>query len=293
MDVVVKQEPMSCWPNLELNRACEWCSSPDFMRGVIKDYVHKPLDEWQELLLDLCYCYDCVQEYHRLADEAKQNNPRSALFQEFLTLDIERLTHTIGGALESSAEDVLTKLQVPLMEVLGFPYLLHHKQLADRFVDGIIAVLKFSYPLKLEEKLPGAYLLLIHPNEKVRAWATRNARSLGLISRDDYDILVEVIEWMLGVVTFDISSNLIALDDIAIHNFLPPHLFVTPSFSEYWTGLVVLVMQMDFATVRSCLMSSDENGHRDFLVTIMSNLQDQNGRRGTFLVCFAVLYSLY
>ena len=53
------------------------------------------------------------------------------------------------------------------MEVLGFPYLLHHKQLADQFVDGIIAVLKFSYPLKLEEKLPGAYLLLIHPNEKV------------------------------------------------------------------------------------------------------------------------------
>ena len=70
---------MSCWPSLELNRACEWCSSPDFMRGVIEDYVHKPLDEWQELLLDLCYCYDCVQEYHRLADEAKQNNPRSAL----------------------------------------------------------------------------------------------------------------------------------------------------------------------------------------------------------------------
>ena len=109
----------------------------------------------------------------------------------------------------------------------------------------------------------------------MRAWATRNARNLGLISRDDYDILVEVIEWMLGVVTFDISSNLIALDDSAIHNILPPHLFVAPSFSEYWTGLVVLVMQMDFATVRSCLMSSDENGHRDFLVTIMSNLQDQ------------------
>ena len=75
----ISQEPMSCWPSLELNRACEWCSSPDFMRGVIEDYVHKPLDEWQELLLDLCYCYDCVQEYHWLADEAKQNNPRSAL----------------------------------------------------------------------------------------------------------------------------------------------------------------------------------------------------------------------
>ena len=39
------------------------------MRELIKDYLEKPLDEWQELLLDLCYCYDCVQEYHRLAHE--------------------------------------------------------------------------------------------------------------------------------------------------------------------------------------------------------------------------------
>ena len=79
---------MSCWPSLELNRACEWCSSPDFMRGEIEDYLHKPLDEWQELLLDLCYCYDCVQEYHRLADEAKQNNQCSAMVKAHVIIII-------------------------------------------------------------------------------------------------------------------------------------------------------------------------------------------------------------
>lgn len=39
------------------------------MRTQIQEYVEKPLDEWRELLLDLCDCYDCVQEYHRLAEE--------------------------------------------------------------------------------------------------------------------------------------------------------------------------------------------------------------------------------
>ena len=69
------KERVSSWFDLELNRACEWCSSPDFMRGEIERYVEKPLDEWQELLLDLCYCYDCVQEYHRLAEELIEREP--------------------------------------------------------------------------------------------------------------------------------------------------------------------------------------------------------------------------
>ena len=60
---------MSSWLDLHMDRACEWCSSPDYMRTLLPSYLDKPLDEWQELLLDLCYCYDCVQEYHRLAEE--------------------------------------------------------------------------------------------------------------------------------------------------------------------------------------------------------------------------------
>ena len=39
------------------------------MRKLLPDYVNKPLCQWHELLLDLCYCFNCVQEYHRLAEE--------------------------------------------------------------------------------------------------------------------------------------------------------------------------------------------------------------------------------
>lgn len=287
----MKQEPnFSSWPNLELNRACEWCSSPDYMRELIKDYLEKPLDEWQELLLDLCYCYDCVQEYHRLAHECISEEESTK--EKFLTLDIERLTQIITRTLEAGCdENVPIKLEVPLMEILGYPYFLHHKQLAEQFVNGMVAVLKCNYPFKLEDKLPGAYLLLIHPCDKVRAWATRIARGKGLISPDDYDLLVVVIKWMLGVVEFDIGSNGSALEESTTYDFLPAHLFVPPSSSEYWTGLVVFVMQMDALTVQSCLMSSDENGHREFLSTIVSNMSDQMEDEGHFwsvLQCFTI-----
>ena len=53
----------------EMSQDCKWCSRPRFMRKLLPDYVNKPLCEWHEVLLDLCYCFNCVQEYHRLAEE--------------------------------------------------------------------------------------------------------------------------------------------------------------------------------------------------------------------------------
>lgn len=58
-------------------------------------------------------------------------------------------------------------LQVPLMEILHYPYFLHHEQLAALFVQGLIGANKCGHPLKLEEKVPGAYLLLVHPDAEV------------------------------------------------------------------------------------------------------------------------------
>lgn len=52
-----------------MSQDCKWCSRPHFMRKLLPDYVNKPLCEWHEVLLDLCYCFNCVQEYHRLAEE--------------------------------------------------------------------------------------------------------------------------------------------------------------------------------------------------------------------------------
>ena len=53
------------------------------------------------------------------------------------------------------------------MEMLRYPYFLHHKELATLFVEGLITLNKCECPLKLEEKLPGTYLLLVYPDAEV------------------------------------------------------------------------------------------------------------------------------
>ena len=68
-------------------------------------------------------------------------------------------------------QDIATYLQVPLLEILKFPYFLHHEQLADLFTQGLIALNVCGCPLKLEEleeKLPGTYLLLVHHDPEVQ-----------------------------------------------------------------------------------------------------------------------------
>jgi len=91
------QEKVSSLLDLEIDRACEWCSSPDYMRSELPCYVDKPLDEWKELLLDLCYCYDCVQEYHRLAEELIETQPSYKKVKTTCDLDVinDGITWTI------------------------------------------------------------------------------------------------------------------------------------------------------------------------------------------------------
>ena len=67
------------------------------------------------------------------------------------------------------SKDAVKRLKVHLMELLRYPYLLHLTCLADLFIKGIITLNKCGSPLRLEEKLPGAYLLLVHPDIKVGA----------------------------------------------------------------------------------------------------------------------------
>ena len=113
---------------------------------------------------------------------------------------------------------------------------------------------------------------------QVRAWAVRCVRDLGLISPDDYDLLADVIGWMINVVQFNLFENIDALspentDAELPFDFLPPHLFVSLTRREYWLGLFVLVRQMDVSTVRTCFTNSTE--HATFLRTLLSLMETE------------------
>ena len=69
---------------------------------------------------------------------------------------------------QEDPDEIVTKLHVPLLEILRFPYLLHHEKLSLQFVQGLITLLCCGCPLMLEEKHSGVYLLLVHPDPEVQ-----------------------------------------------------------------------------------------------------------------------------
>ena len=98
-------------------------------------------------------------------------------------------------------------------------------------------------------------------------------RDLGLISPDDFDLLANVVGWMINVVQFNLFENIDALspentDAELPFDFLPPHLFISLTRREYWLGLFVLLRQMDVSTVRTYFTNSTE--HATFLGTVLS-----------------------
>ena len=61
----------------------------------------------------------------------------------------------------------MEKLTVPLQEILSFPYLLWSEELASLATQALLRLEEGDTPLVLQSKLPGVYVLAIHPNTKV------------------------------------------------------------------------------------------------------------------------------
>ena len=121
----------------------------------------------------------------------------------------------------------------------------------------------------------------------MRGWAVRSVRGQGLINQDDYDILKQVIGWMIEVVEFNLFENcdLLASESKPLeYTSLPAHIFIKLTMKEYWLGLFVLLRQMDVETMQSCFMSF--TGHHEFFNIIVSPMENQELMEGILFIRF-------
>lgn len=121
----------------------------------------------------------------------------------------------------------------------------------------------------------------------MRGWAVRSVRGQGLINQDDYDVLKQVIGWMIEVVEFNLfeySDIMTSESELFEHPSLPAHIFIQLTIKEYWLGLFVLLRQMDVDTMQSCFMSF--TGHHEFLNIIVLPMANQEPVEGT-LFCLS------
>uniref|UniRef100_A0A8D0LAZ5 Senataxin n=1 Tax=Sphenodon punctatus TaxID=8508 RepID=A0A8D0LAZ5_SPHPU len=293
---------------------CLWCTlgGPTATKS-LEIYASKrmPPEELSAASDDLCYCLDCVVEYHNLRDEVP------SLHEVFWELETSRLiSHFEKSMKRQIEEDVLfivdengetplyddtgldfeKNLRVPLLEILKYPYLLLHERVSVLFVEALCKMEEDNYSFHVSERHPGIYLLMVHPNEKIRRWAIMSARNLGKVERDDYYDLQEVLTCLFKVIEVGLfdspdiySSSVIEKGKLIL---LPSHLYDTTNYKNYWLGVCMLLTVLEEQAMDSLLLGPDKQN--DFMQSILNAMDKQtdDGSNNPFwpaLHCFMVI----
>ncbi len=149
----------------------------------MKERSEEDHPEWFcDAFADLYSCYDCVEEFHQSLsfllgyEEASSHLPETAYHSNVsrITNRLTQVLHLVhdvkveGEWNDSHTNQLKCKLEVPMLELLGYPRLLLNGPLCSLFVSALKLLLSTNQQFEItKKKLPGVYLLLVHPDERV------------------------------------------------------------------------------------------------------------------------------
>ncbi|KAG8546517.1 hypothetical protein GDO81_018747 [Engystomops pustulosus] len=280
---------------------CRWCTPGGSVSAeLLRSYATKELrsDEAIGADDDLSYCMECVVEYHRVRDEAPQ------LHKVLWKMETARIATQLEKSMreEIDEDDELflveedgekqllgftgpnfeSNVRVPLLEVLKYPYLLLDKSVSELCVDALCKMEHVNNPFQVYEKVPGIYLLLVHPNENIRRWAILTARAQGKVDRDDYYDLQEVFTCLFKVIELGLFENpdlySTDLEDGKLI-LLPDHLYDTSNYKNYWLGVCMLLTILEEQAMDSLLLGPDKQN--DFMQSILHVMEKHTDDEST------------
>ncbi|XP_055255006.1 probable helicase senataxin isoform X2 [Moschus berezovskii] len=275
---------------------CCWCtpggtSTTDFLQR----YASKTRSsEFQTADEDLCYCLECVAEYHKARDELPFlhevlweletlrliNHFERSMKGEIGDDDELYIVDNNGEAqlFDFTGQDFENKLRVPLLEILKYPYLLLHEHVNELCVEALCRMEQANCSFQVFDKHPGIYLFLVHPNEMVRRWAILTARNLGKVDRDDYYDLQEVLTCLFKVIELGLLENPDIYTSSVLEKgklvLLPSHMYDTANYKNYWLGICMLLTILEEQAMDSLLLGSDKQN--DFMQSILHTMERQS-----------------
>ncbi|XP_025067060.1 probable helicase senataxin isoform X2 [Alligator sinensis] len=275
---------------------CRWCTpGASCTTDFLSNYASKrlPPEDLAAASDDLCYCLECVVEYHKARDEVP------SLHEALWELETSRLIAHMEKSMKEEIEeddelfivdengetqlsgytgpDFENNLRVPLLEILKYPYLLLHKRIGELCVEALCKMEQANSSFQVFEKHPGIYLLLVHPNEVIRRWAILTARNLGKVDRDDYYDLQEVLTCLFKVIELGLfdspdiyCSSVLEKGKLIL---LPSHLYDSASYKNYWLGICMLLTVLEEQAMDSLLLGPDKQN--DFMQSILHTMEKQ------------------
>ncbi|XP_028664897.1 probable helicase senataxin [Erpetoichthys calabaricus] len=261
---------------------CRWCT-PGGQEATcfLKRYASGTLstEEKEAANEDLSFCFECVVEYHRARDQLPS-------FHKILwKLETFRLISHLEKAMKGepnqddlyivedhqeiqisnvTGSDLENNLRIPLLEIMKYPYLLLHLQIGDLCVEAFHKI-ESDHSFQVFEKHAAIYLLLVHPDEIIRKWAIRTARSLGKVDRDDFYDLQDVVSCMFKVIELDLFVNSDIYNSEGMEEgkliLLPPHLYEANNYKNYWLGICMLLTVLDAQAMDTLLLGPDRQSN--------------------------------
>ncbi|NWW34604.1 SETX helicase, partial [Panurus biarmicus] len=294
---------------------CRWCTQGGAdTTEFLKHYAAQRLsqEDFEGSNEDLCYCLECVVEYHKAREEC----PR--LHEDLWDLETSRLVAHMEKSMneETGEDDELflidehgetrlsgyvgpnfeNNLRVPLLEILKYPYLLLHEKVSELCVEVLCKMELNHDSFQVFEKYPGIYLFLVHPNEVIRRWAILTARNLGKVDRDDYYDLEEVLTCLFKVIELGLFENPDIYSSSMFEKgkliLLPAHLYDTANYKNYWLGICMLLSVLEEQAMDSLLLGPDKQN--DFMQSILHTMEKEAADDSTdpfwpALHCFMVI----
>ncbi|XP_044162562.1 probable helicase senataxin [Bufo gargarizans] len=291
---------------------CRWCTpGAPVSAELLTSYAARKLqsDDLIGANDDLSYCMECVAEYHRVREQAPH------LHKALWKMETARITAHLEKSLREEIEDdevllveedgekqlfgyagLESNVRVPLLEILKYPYLLLDRRVCELCVDALCKMETVNNPFQVYEKVPGIYLLLVHPNENIRRWAILTARAQGKVDRDDYYDLQEVFTCLFKFIELglfespDIYSSSEVEDGKLI--LLPAHLYDTTNYKNYWLGVCMLLTVLEEEAMDSLLLGPDKQN--DFMQSILYMMEKRTDDESTnpfwpALHCFMII----
>ncbi|XP_053137640.1 probable helicase senataxin isoform X2 [Hemicordylus capensis] len=288
---------------------CCWCTSDSIadllLRYASKSFLPSQLASAND---DLCYCLECVDEYHKARDAAPSLHKvlweleTTRLITHFEKLKVtEDDLYLVEEDRETplpcyTGPDFEKHLRMPLLEILKYPYLLLDERLCELCVEALCKMEKMSYSFQVVDKHPGIYLLMVHPSEVIRRWAILAARNLGKVDRDDYYDIQEVLTCLFKVIELGLFENLDIYNSSEFEKgkfiLLPSHLYDTRNYKNYWLGICMLLTVLEEQAMESLLLGPDKQ--INFVQSIMSTMEkpaddESNDPFWPALHCFMVI----
>lgn len=275
---------------------CCWCTPGGASTvGFLTRYASRTRSsEFQTADEDLCYCLECVAEYHKAREELPSlhetlweletvrliNHFEKSMKAEIEDDDELYIVDNNGEAqlFDFTGQDFENKLRVPLLEILKYPYLLLHERVNELCVEALCRMEQANCSFQVFDKHPGIYLFLVHPNEMVRRWAILTARNLGKVDRDDYYDLQEVLTCLFKVIELGLLERPEIYTTSVLEKgkliLLPSHMYDTTNYKSYWLGICMLLTILEEQAMDSLLLGPDKQN--DFMQSILHTMERQS-----------------